>query len=105
MNVGPKDGWLGLSRGREGLQRSSESLNRAARDVVSATIDSLNGTRLTGTDATVVRIAPDMDEALLSAKKAEHAYAANARSVRVSDATIESMLEMMESQRDAERDR
>ena len=105
MKVGAKDGWLGLSRGREGLQRSSDALNRAASDVVSATMDTLNGTRVTPTSPAVVRMAPDMGEALLDAKKAEHAYAANARSVRVSDAAIESVIEMMSSKRGSERDR
>ncbi len=95
MKVGADDGWLGMLRGRDGLKRSSEALETAASDVVSASVRVLNGSPADPVDRVTIRHPVDLDDALLDAKRAEHAYAANARTVQVSDETFESMLDMV----------
>ena len=91
MKVNPAGVWDSFARGREGLERSSRVLNDAAQDVVSSTVTVLNGRDSTTSPAVHV----DMERSLLRAKTAEHAYAANARTVRVSDETIDAVLDLV----------
>ena len=91
MKVNATGVWDSFARGRDGLERSSRVLNEAAQDVASSTATVLNGRDSKSSPAVHV----DMDRSLLRAKTAEHAYAANARTVRVSDETIDAVLDLV----------
>ena len=91
MKVNAAGVWDSFARGREGLERSSRVLNEAAQDVASSTATVLNGRDSKSSPAVHV----DMERSLLRAKTAEHAYAANARTVRVSDETIDAVLDLV----------
>ena len=91
MKVQATGVWDGVARGREGLERSGRALNEAAREVASSTATVLNGPDSKTSPAVHV----DMERSLLRAKTAEHAYAANARSVRVSNEAIDAVLDLV----------
>ena len=100
MKIGAADGWLGLMNGRAGIRRSTEALDGAVQDVFSASVDALNGTPL---DGRAVEARASLDEAILDTKRAEHAYGANVRVVRMSDEALESLIDLVASGREPNR--
>ena len=92
MKVQPAGLGSGLVRGREGLSRASAAMNSAAVDIASATVEVLNRGRSAAAQP-AVRV--DLDRSMVSLTRAEHAYAANARVVRVSDEAIDSFIDLM----------
>lgn len=97
MKVSAADGWLGMMNGLAGVRRSSAALDEAAHDVVSASVDALNGAPL---NTRPVEVRPSLDDAMLNAKRAEHAYGANVQVVRMSDEALESLIELVASSRE-----
>ena len=67
-------------------------MNGAAVDIASATVDVLSRSRSAAAEP-AVRV--DLDRSMVSLMRAEHAYAANARVVRVSDEAIDSFIDLM----------
>ena len=91
MKVQATGVWDSFARGREGLERSGRALSEAAQEVASSTATVLNGPDSKTSPAVHV----DMERSLLRAKTAEHAYAANARSVRISNEAIDAALDLV----------
>jgi hypothetical protein len=100
VKIGAADGWLGLMNGRAGIRRSTDALDGAVQDVVSASVDALNKTAMEGRS---VEPRPSLDEAILDTKRAEHAYGANVRVVRMSDEALESLIDLVASGREPKR--
>ena len=91
MKVQPAGMGSAMVRGREGLSRAGVAMNTAAVDIASATAEVLSrGASPTAEPA--VRV--DLERSMVSLTRAEHAYAASARVVRVSDEAIDSFIDL-----------
>ena len=100
MKISAAEGWLGMMNGLAGVRRSSKAIDDAAHDVVSASVDALNGTPVNRRTGEGHR---SLDESILSIKRAEHAYGANVKVVRMSDEALESLIDLVASGRESER--
>ena len=83
----------------QGLERSREDLQTAADEVVSATVQHLNGANGTADTVTISEIARgvasgSLEGGLLDARTARLTYAANVAVVRAADEQLEDMLDI-----------
>ena len=83
----------------QGLERSREDLQTAADEVVSATVQAVNGVTGTGDTVTISDIAKgisagSLEGGLLDSRTARVTYAANVAVIRTADEQLEDMLDI-----------